>query len=351
MKRMSQGMGALAVLALLSSTTGCTPADSAEKTPGGDGIATEIRIGYFPNLTHAPAIVGIDKGFFASHLGATTLSPTVFNAGPAAIESLFSGAVDVVFVGPNPTVNGFVKSQGAALRVVAGAASGGAGLVVRAGIEDVGELRGKTIATPQLGNTQDVALRSWLKAQGLNADTEGGGDVSIKPQENSLAHQSFLSGTLDAAWVPEPWLTRMIQEGNGHLLVDEKDLWPDGKFVVTNLVVSAEFLQKYPASVAAVLAGELDAVEFISAEPEEAKKVVNDGIEKITGQSIKPAVLDGAWKNVTFTLDPLSASLAKGAANAAAIGFIDKFDLTGLYDLAPLNTLLKARGLKEVQIP
>ena len=351
MKRIHHRIGVLAVLALLVPVTGCNPSGGESDVAQSTGEASQVRIGYFPNLTHAPAIVGVDKGYFADHLGKTTLTPMVFSAGPAAMESLFSGAVDMIFVGPNPTVNGFVKSEGAALRVVAGAASGGAGLVVREGINSIADLEGKKIATPQLGNTQDVALRFWLKEQGLSADTEGGGDVSIMPQENSLSFQSFVSGELDGAWVPEPWLTRIIQDGGGHLLQDERDLWPDGQFVVTNLVVSADFLRKYPTSVRAVLKGEIDAVDFIEAEPDAAKKVVNEGIEKITGQQIDPMVLEGAWQNVSFTVDPLPATLAKGAQNASAVGFLDTVDLTGLYDLGPLNTILKERGITEVAIP
>ncbi|HEY8294551.1 MAG TPA: ABC transporter substrate-binding protein, partial [Micrococcaceae bacterium] len=325
---------AVAVLATIFAiaSSGCGgPVSASTKSATDSGPAQSVRIGYFPNLTHAPAIVGVQKGFFSARLGDTKLVPMTFNAGPAAIEALFSGALDMAFVGPNPTVNGFTKSNGTALRVVAGAASGGAGLVVRDGITTAAALKGKKIATPQLGNTQDVALRHWLQDQGLSSTAEGGGDVSIMPQDNSTALQAFSSGAIDGAWVPEPYLTRMIQEGGGHLLVNEKDLWPDGKFVVTNLIVRKDFLDAHPATVSAVIQGELDALDFMAADPAAAKESVNAGIMAIAGQKIQATVLDRAWSNVDFTFDPLAATLVRGAANAEAVGLLPRADLTGLY--------------------
>lgn len=342
----------LILVALIAALSACTPAGSASSPSGsveGDGTATKVRIGYFPNLTHAPAIVGMEKGYFATKLGNTTLEPVIFSAGPSAIEALFSGAVDMIFVGPNPTINGYSKSNGDALRVVAGAASGGAGLVVRSGIDTPAQLRGGKLATPQLGNTQDVALRHWLKGQGMDANTEGGGDVSILPQDNATALQSFLSGDIDGAWLPEPWLSQLVLTGKGHILVNESSLWPDGSFVVTNVVARKDFLDKYPKTVAAVVEGELDSIDFIDGHPDEAKTVVNTGIQKITGKSIDPAVLDQAWSNVKFTYDPLAHTLVAGAANAESVGLQGKVDLAGLYDVGILNSFLEAKGLSPVK--
>lgn len=342
------------VVALIAALSACTPAGSGTSLSGsgeGAGTAEKVRIGYFPNLTHAPAIVGVEKDFFATPLKNTVLEPVIFSAGPSAIEALFSGAVDMIFVGPNPTINGYSKSNGDALRVVAGAASGGAGLVVRSGIETPAQLRGAKLATPQLGNTQDVALRHWLKGQGLTSNTEGGGDVSILPQDNATALQSFLSGNIDGAWLPEPWLSQLVLAGQGHLLVNESSLWPDGAFVVTNVVVRKDFLDKYPETVAAVVEGELDSIDFINAHPDEAKTVVNNGINKITGKSIDSAVLDQAWSNVKFTYDPLAPTLLAGAANAESVGLQDNVNLDGLYDFSILNSLLAAKGLSAVKTP
>ncbi|MDR1833718.1 MAG: ABC transporter substrate-binding protein [Propionibacteriaceae bacterium] len=307
-----------------------------------------VNLGYFPNLTHAPALVGLDQGFFAKALGDATLNTVTFNAGPSAIEALNAGSVDITFIGPNPTITGFTASDGQALRVIAGAAANGAALVVADGITDAAGLAGKKIATPQLGNTQDVALRYWLSEQGYETNTEGGGDVSIMPQDNGTALQAFITGEIDGAWVPEPWATRMVLEGGGHVLVDEATIWPGGKFIVTNVIVRTEFLEQHPEQVEAVLTGLLDSLDYIEQNPAESKAIVNKSIEAITGSGMDDAVLDSAWGNVVFTYDPLAATLRESAAHATAVGLLEEADLTGLYALDPLNKLLAARGLPEV---
>ncbi|MCU1584125.1 MAG: Sulfonate transporter substrate-binding protein [Microbacteriaceae bacterium] len=315
-------------------------------------MPSEVRFGYFPNFTHAVAIVALDKGYLKKRLGSkVTLTPVTFNAGPAAIEALFGGAVDVTLAGPNPTITGFTQSKGAALRVISGAASGGAGLVVRAGIGSPADLKGKTIATPQLGNTQDVALRYWLKKHNLSTTTEGGGDVHIVPQDNATALAAFVAGKLDGAWVPEPWVTRLVAEGNGTELVDEATLWPKGKFVVTNTIAATTFVDKYPAAISAIVAAELDAIDFIKANPDQAKSLVNAHIKTITGSQIDPAYLDKAWSNVDFTIDPLPSTLLASANHARAVGLLDSVDLAGIYDLSALNALLTKRGDSKITVP
>jgi NitT/TauT family transport system substrate-binding protein len=310
-----------------------------------------LRLGYFPNITHAPAIVGVEKGIFAEKLGSdVTLETKSFNAGPAAVEAIFNGAVDATYIGPNPAINAFAKSNGDAIRIISGATSGGAYLVVNPSITQPSGLKGKKIATPQLGNTQDVALRSWLKGQKLSADAQGGGDVSIVPQENGQALEAFKAGTIAGAWVPEPWATRMIQEGKGKVLVDEKTLWPGGQYVTTQLIVRTPFLNEHPDVVKHLLEGQVAAVDFANANPAEAKTLVNQGIQKLTGKALAQNVLDGAWGNMTFTADPIASSLRKGADDAKAVGLLDaKTKLDGIYDLAPLNEVLKAAGKPEVK--
>ena len=156
---------------------------------------------------------------------------------------MFADAIDITFIGPNPAINAYAKSNGEAVRVISGSTSGGAFLVVRPDINTAQDLKGKKIATPSLGNTQDVALRAWLKSNGLATDTAGGGDVSVVPQENAQTLETFIAGTIDGAWVPEPWATRLIQDGGAKVLVDERDLWPDGKYVTTHLLVATKFLR------------------------------------------------------------------------------------------------------------
>ncbi len=323
--------------------------DETEPTAGeGGATATTLRLGYFPNFTHAPALIGVENGIFAEHLGDVTLEPTTFNAGPEAIEALFAGAIDATFIGPNPSINGFAQSDGEALRVVSGAAANGAFLVVREGIDSPEDLVGKTLATPQLGNTQDVALRFWLKEQGYETTEEGGGDVSITPMSNGDTLNAFASGAIDGGWLPEPWATRLVTEAGAHVLVDEADLWPDGQFVTTQLIVSTEFLEENPLLIEQLIAGEREAIQLIDSDPEAAQSVVNQAIEALTGDPIDPDLLAAAWENVDFTVDPVAESLLTGAEHAEAVGLLDPVDLDGLYDLDALNGLLEDDGEEAV---
>jgi NitT/TauT family transport system substrate-binding protein len=242
---------------------------------------TVIRVGAFPNITHAQPMVGKANGYFEKALGPNVkIDWKSFNAGPSAIEALFAGAIDMTYIGPNPTISGYVRSQGEALRVVAGAASGGAALVVRAdsGIQGPADFHGKRVASPQQGNTQDVALRAWLKAHGLKS-TDKGGDVQVMPMANPDQLTLFLKKELDAAWAPEPWATRLIREGNGRLFLDERDLWPKGQFVVTNLIVSKKFLQEHPDLVKNWIRANVELTDWINGHLPEAKKLINQQIK------------------------------------------------------------------------
>ncbi len=224
---------------------------------------------------------------------------------------MFSGALDASFIGPNPAINGYAKSDGEALRIVAGTTSGGASLVVRDGIDSPADLAGATLATPSLGNTQDVALRAWLAEQGFETDTSGGGDVAITPQENADTLAAFQSGALDGAWVPEPWATRLVEEGGGTVLLDEAELWPDGEFVTTHLIVATEFLDEHPDVVRDLIAGLGEAIDQANGDAAAAQQLVNDGIEKVTTSRLTDATIAGAWEHLTFTLDPI-ATVAAG---------------------------------------
>jgi NitT/TauT family transport system substrate-binding protein len=325
--------------------------DSSPANAAAHGRPTAVRLGYFPNLTHATAIVGVEKGLFATALGsAATLRTSTFNAGPAAVEALFGGAIDAAYIGPGPTTNAFVKSGGKAIRVISGATSGGAALVVDQAIGSAGQLRGKKIATPQLGNTQDIALRYWLEQQGLATDTQGGGDVHILPQENSQTLDTFAAGQVDGAWVPEPYASRMVAAG-GKVLVDERSLWPGGRFVTTNLVVRTRFLAEHPAVVKRLLEGQVAANAFVNDHPAAAQRLVGTAIGRLTGKPLEPKVVADAWKSLTFTDDPVPGSLLAGARHAAAVGLLKDAKLDGLYDLRLLNEVLKATGQKEVTQP
>ena len=347
MKKPQWFLAALVAAALM--TSACGGYEPASAGAGSDAPAA-IRLGYFPNLTHATAIVGVDEGLFQDSLGEVELETAIFNSGTEAVEALFSDAIDASFVGPNPAINAWQQSEGAAIRIVSGATSGGAFLVVRDGIDSAEDLAGKTLSTPDLGNTQDVALRAWLKDNGFETDLEGGGDVSIMPQENSQILETFRSGDIDGAWVPEPYATRLILEGDGHVLVDERDLWPDGKYVTTHLIVATTFLEEHPDIVKGLLAGVVAANELINEDPERAKLVVNEGLEAIVGSAIPDETLDAAWKNLLFTLDPIASSLEGSADAAVEVELLEPVELDGIYDISLLNEVLEEAGLPGVSL-
>jgi NitT/TauT family transport system substrate-binding protein len=318
--------------------------------PLGAGAAPEqgdvtLRLGYFPNVTHASAIVGVESGTFQQKLGSNAkLETSTFNAGPQAVEALNSGALDATYIGPNPAINAFAQSGGEAIRIISGATSGGAFLVVKPTIKSAKDLKGKQIASPQLGNTQDVALRTWLKKKGLKTDPAGGGDVSILPQENSQTLDLFKQGQLDGAWVPEPWATRLVQEGGGKILVDEATLWPQGRYVTTQLIVRTEFLKDHPDTVKRLLEGQVAANDLIKNDPAKAQDLVGQGINNATGKPLAADVIAASFKNLTFTNDPIATSLRKSAKDAESAGLLKAVDLKGIYDLKPLNQVLKKQG-------
>jgi len=276
----------------------------------------------------------------------------IFNAGPSAIEALFAGAIDMTYVGPNPTISGYVRSQGEALKVVAGAASGGAALVVRSdsGINKPEDFHGKRVASPQLGNTQDVALRAWLKSHGMKP-IDKGGDVQVLPMANPDQLTLFLKKQLDAAWAPEPWATRLIREGNGRLFLDERDLWPNRQFVITNLIVSSKFLREHRDLVKNWVRAQVELTDWINAHLLPAKKLLNEQIQRETAKALPSAIVDEAFTRIEITDDPVRSSLVTSAQSAYESGFLGRQmpDLSGLYDLTLLNQVLKEKGKRAIQ--
>lgn len=336
-----------ASLAVLASTGVLAACGAAVDAQGGSGGAVILRLGYLPNITHAVPIVGLAEGFYARDLGSgVTLRTQTFNAGPAAVEAIFGGALDAAYVGPNPAINAFVKSKGAVVRIVAGAASGGAGLVVRsaAGITAPDDLRGRKLASPQLGNTQDVALRSYLAAHGIHTTPQGGGDVSITSTDNSTILQLLKQGQVDGAWLPEPYLSRAISEDGARLFVDEATLWPGGQFPTTELIVTTALEKAHPDVVRNLVRAHVDAAGFIAANPARAQADVNDALLRLTQKKLSDAVVASAWQRLNFTVDPLATALAKQAAAAHSAGLLDSDDLHGIMDLTVLNSVLQAQG-------
>lgn len=333
----------LALAAVTAALTGCAAsAASVEPTP-----AKAIRVGYFDNVTHAPALVGIHDGLLQKALGTTALKTTQFNAGPAEIEALTAGAIDAAYIGPSPAINSYLKSAGQSLKIVSGVAIGGAALVVKSDITSADQLKGKTIATPQLGNTQDVALRHWLSTKGLHTSTTGGGDLTIAPTDNAQALTAFQAGKIDGAWVPEPWVSRFVLDGNAKVLVDEASLWPGGKFPTTVLAVSASFLKAHPQTVKALVQGNADAVAALK-DRAKAANDINAQLKADTGKTLPTAVLARALDHVAFDTDPDAAAFPTLVQNAAAVGLGTKGSLKGVFDLTALNAVRAAAGQAKV---
>jgi NitT/TauT family transport system substrate-binding protein len=330
---------------LLGAACGDDSGDERAGASSGGGEVVSLRLGYFPNVTHAPAVAAVQEGLFDDALeGTATVQYSTFDSGTEAGEALLADGIDATFIGPNPAINAFAQTDGEAVRIVAGTTSGGAALVVDDSIQSPEDLAGTTLATPSLGNTHDVALRAWLGDQGYETDDAGGGDVPIVNLDNADTLASFQDGTIGGAWVPEPWATRLVQEGNGHVLVDEADLWPDGQFVTTHLLVRTDYLEEHPDVIKGLIEGLADAEDLVNGDAETAQASVNAGIEAATGEALPDEVISASWENLTFTLDPIASSLEASKDHAVAVGLLDEVDLDGIYDLSLLNEVLSERG-------
>jgi NitT/TauT family transport system substrate-binding protein len=340
---LTAGVAAVSLLA-----AGCASSATGASNSGSSPVV--LRLGFLANITHEPALVGIAKGYFTKDLGKNvTLKTSVFSTGTEETTALLAGQLDAAYVGPNPAINAWQKSNGTAIKIISGAASGGASLVVKKGITSAAQLKGKSLATPSLGNTQDVALRFWLKQHGLATTPTGGGDLSIKPiKPNSAAVLEFASSQIDGGWEPEPYATEMVLDG-GTRLVNEASLWPGGNFVTTNLVVTQSFLKAHPSTVNGLLKGQIEANSYINSNSTAAASAANAELTKLLGKGLKPNVLSAALPYIHFTNDPIASSLATDAQHAVAVGLLTPVkNLSGIYDLGPLNALLKADGQPQV---
>jgi NitT/TauT family transport system substrate-binding protein len=341
MSKAVRGLAALALLAAGVELAACGRPSSREGAP--------LRLGHFPNVTHAQALYGRATGSFARALGGP-VEWTQFNAGPSAVEALFVGAVDASYIGPNPAINGFIKSQGRSFVIVAGAASGGAALVVRAeaGISSPSDFHGKTVATPQLANTQDVAARLWFAAHGYTT-RERGGDLTILPLANPDQLLMFQKREIDAAWTVEPWVSRLEREGGGRVFLEEKELWPGGRFVTALLVVRREFLAAHREAVRRLLAAHVEATLAINGGKDAAVPLLAAEIRRATSKEMPEAIVASALARIELGWDPLPGPLARAAEDAHRVGFLHESpNLEGIVEAGPLNEVLAARGLPPV---
>jgi NitT/TauT family transport system substrate-binding protein len=323
-----------------SSTTapGSTATGSGATASDQAAAPVTVRLGFLANITHAPALIALKNGYFSAALGsAGTVSATAFSSGTQETTAILAGQLDAAYVGPNPAINAWQKSSGSAIKIVSGVATGGASIVVKSSVGGAAALKGQSLATPSLGNTQDVALRYWLKQQGLTTSATGGGDVSIKPTTpNSAAVLEFESGQIAGASEPAPYDIEMVKDG-GKVLLSEPG-------VTTLLMVTQSFLSAHPAIVADLLKANMQAINYIKSDPTAAEAAANAEYTSYTGKALKSSLVAASFKEIDFTVDPDAASLTTDAQQAVSVGLLKPVSLSGIFDLSPLNTLLSAAG-------
>jgi NitT/TauT family transport system substrate-binding protein len=334
---------ALSLLAAACSRADDSGSTESDKPAQDTSPATELRLGYFPNVTHAPALIGVDKGLFEKELGDTKLTQQQFNAGTEEVSALLGGSLDIGFIGSGPAINAYAKSNGEAVRLISGVTSGGAQFVTTPDINKPEDLIGKTVVTPSLGNTQDVSLKKWL------ADKKLTGKVQVTNLENAQTLDAFKGGQVQAAWLPEPWSSRLVLEAGAKVFLDEKELWPDGKFPTTVLIVRTQFLNEHPQTVKAFLKGLVASIGYANDNPEDAQAAVNKQLEALTGKALKPETIERAWGNITLTFDPIAGQFKRLAQDQVTAGIAEKApEVAGFADLDELNAVLKEGGKPEV---
>jgi len=344
-KGILKSAAALGIVFVLS--LGGLVACSSQK--GSDDVT--VRVAFFPNITHSQALVGKAEGKFQEAFGdANKIEWKEFNAGPAEIEALFAGEVDIGYIGPGPAINGYAKSNGD-LQILAGATDAGAIFVSRKDlvIKDLNELKGKRIAVPQFGNTQDLSLRDLLNQNGLK-DTTKGGTVEIRQAENPDIKTLLDKGEVDAAFVPEPWGARLIKEVGANVILEYDQVFRGGKYTTAVVIARKEFIEDHPDLVEKFVKTHVELTDYINKNPEKAKEIVNEQINELTSKPLAKDVLDAAFKRLTVTYDPEKASVEEFASLSYDTGFVkEKPDLNNLFNLDALNKVLKEKGLDEIQ--
>jgi NitT/TauT family transport system substrate-binding protein len=333
-------IGAALLLAGCSSSSSSSSGSTGTSGAGASAPVT-VRLGFLSNITHAPALIALKEGFFTKALGsAGTLKATAFSAGTEETTALLSGQLDAAYVGPNPAITAWQKD--ANIQIISGAATGGASIVVKKGITSAAQLKGKSLATPSLGNTQDVALRYWLKQHCVATNITGGGDAFIKPTKpNSAAVLQFKSGQIAGGSEPAPYDIQMVADG-GTVLLSEPG-------VTTLLIVTKSFLSAHPDVVSDLLKAQVQANAFIKSNPTQAQSDANTELASYTGKPLKADLIAASFKEITFTNDPDAASLKTDASQAVELGLLKPVDnLDGIFNLDPLNKVLAAAGESQV---
>ncbi|MFZ3172322.1 MAG: aliphatic sulfonate ABC transporter substrate-binding protein [Carboxydocellales bacterium] len=349
----------LVVLGLILGTlalSGCGIGKQAENSGSGGNAGQEqaqvtIRVGHFPNITHAQALIGLADGSFQKALGdKVIIDRKPFNAGPAEIEALLAGEIDLGYIGPVPAVNGFVKSRGG-LQIIAGATNAGAVLVVRdgAGISSIQDLAGKKVAAPQFGNTQDISLRKVLSDAGLKSINKGG-TVNVLQVENPDILTGFVNKELDAALVPEPWGSRLVKQAGGKILLNWKQVWREGNYTTAVLIVHKQFLQEHPDLVEKWIQAHVEITNRIAKDPEQNKALLNEQLKVLTKKNLTKDILDSSFARLTTTYDPAVDSIKEFVTLQVDNGYLKETpNLDGLVNLEILNKILKEKSLPEIK--
>jgi NitT/TauT family transport system substrate-binding protein len=342
-------MRKLIALAVVTAMTAAGCASSASRAQGEEGV---LRLGIFPNLTHAPGYVALGEGILEEALGDTRVETRVFNSGTDAGNALLGGSIDATYIGPGPATSLFIESEGG-VAVVSGAVSGGASFVVRrgSGIDGPEDLPGKRIGVPSFGNTQDIALRAWLEDNGLKTNDEGG-EVIVLEVDNPELPQFFQRGDLDGAWEPEPYPSLLVDQGLGEVYLDEAELWPDGQFVTTHLLVSTPYMENHRDVVRRLVEANVEAITLMNEDPQAAKAAAQAELITAGAPSLDQTVVDAAWDKLTFTWDPIASSLHVGAEDAFDLGYIEEnpSNILDLYRLDDLNAVLQEQGEAPVEV-
>ena len=341
----------LPVLALLSVLAAACVAGTVNANPTAPASSSSSRpapvtlhLGYQANLTQASALIGVQDGVFARTVGpSVTLTATVFKAGPDEVTALLAGTLDAAYLGPNSAVDAFSRSKGG-VRIISGASSGGAYLMTKYAIKTPSDLKGQKIASPAPGSTQDVALRTWLKSQGLNPAP--GGNVTIVPAAGPAAQQLFLSGAVAGAWLPEPWASQLQVNvaANAKVFLDEATLWPAGRYATAVLVVRTDYMTRHADVVANLLIGQVASNDLVKGKSAQAQKDTAAAIKSASGVAISQAAADLAWLHITPTNDPTASSITLDASHAQALGLIPSASISGIYDVGLLNSILSSAG-------
>ena len=334
-------IGAALLLAGCSSSSSSSSSGSTTNSNAGASAPVTVRLGLLSNITHASALIAPEGGLSSPRRSARpgTLKATAFSSGTEETTAILAGQLDAAYVGPNPAITAWQKASN--IQIISGAATGGASIVVKKGITSAAQLKGKSLATPSLGNTQDVALRYWLKQNGVTTNTTGGGDAFIKPTKpNSAAVLQFKSGQIAGGSEPAPYDIQMVSDG-GTVLLSEPG-------VTTLLIVTKSFLSAHPAVVSDLLKAQVQANDFIKSNPAQAQADANAELASYTGKPLKANLVAASFKEITFTNDPDAASLKTDADQAVSLGLLKPVNLDGIYDLGPLNKVLAAAGESQV---